>query len=272
MSLGGISSDNNPNQPALNEIIKGGNLVLKAGNAKGKERSDLLSKAKEIFQKYAESNDPAVQLDRSLLGHKIALFEKSEQSTGRFEKFLFSFQVLSRDPRVQNAIEAMEFGHKSVDKENLKGVRECLKYFNSSDLDALPKVVKTRVEATIERLKAAETYLEAKNKFEGIDEKSELIKNLDEKIKKLEEKIAGNKKSLPRLQERAEVLSKQVTEQWKAIQGAGKAYADKSGQVAQLQYQLKQANSDVDELEDKISKDSEKLKKLQDQKAKLEKP
>ncbi len=274
MSLRGISSDNSQNE-ATRKIIEGGNLVLKAGNAKGKERSDLLSKAKEIFKKYENQyiDDPKFQLDRSLLGHNIALFEKSEQSTGRFEKFLFSFQVLSRDPNVQDAIAAMELGHKSVDKENLQDVRKHLEELKPIDQSTLPKVVKTRVEATIARLEAAVAYLEAKNKFEGKDEKSESIKKLDEKIKKLEGKIARDKNFLPFQQEQFRILSKEVSTDLKNVKVlAGKAYMDRRLEIQQLQYKLEQAGRNVDELEAEISEDSEKLKKLQAQKAELEKP
>ena len=272
MSLRGISGDNSLSQEAL-EMIAGGKLVVQAGSAKGKERSDLLNKAKEIFQKYEKFDDPKVQLERSLLGHNIALFEKSEQSTGRFEKFLFSFQVLSRDPNVQDAIAAMKLGHKSVDKKDLKDVRERLEDLKSIDLDTLPKVVKTRVEATIERLEAAVNYLVAKNKLEGKDEKLESIKTLNKEITKLEGKIARDKNFLPFQQEQFRILSKEVSTDLKNVKVlAGKAYMDRRLEIQQLQYKLEQAGRNVDELEAEISEDSEKLKKLQAQKAELEKP
>lgn len=107
MGLGGVQGGS---EDATHALIHGGNLLDRAAEAKGKKRTVLFNQAMEIFKRYEDSTDEAVKRESALLGHKIKLFEKSEESIGYVEKLKFSFQTLSKDPNVRNAMMFMRAG------------------------------------------------------------------------------------------------------------------------------------------------------------------
>ncbi len=134
----------------------------------------------------------------------------------------------------------------NLDTKNLDTIEDSLTALRSINQDSLPEVVKKRLDATIERLTAAVTYLEAR---EAINDKGdESLERLKEKIRALETKIERHKTELNNLLD----------------------FSGATNPGAGATYDVKERIEEARWYKQEIAKNSKRLERLQGKIAKLE--